>query len=475
MSPFGAARGSLRLRVMLIPTGILFIGMVAAVAGTLVAARARIDSETQAGVSMAGVLIGYALDEMATNRDPEGALLQLRRELSEVRHVRVQYQTNSATPAQAEPAEAEAAAPPSWFLSLFEAPHVAATYPLIVAGVPRGDLVVSTWPADEVAEIWNSLVFLTGLLAVIAVAIVVLFYSSTRFALKPLHALETGLDRLEHGKFEALAAIDVAELRRIGERFNRLAASLARSEAQNHRLVDRLLSVQEAERKELARELHDEYGAALFGIRAATSCILEAAATSEVPAADEIKERAQTIARLADAIQKQNYRILDRLQPVVLQQMGLAEALRHLVDTWQSTHPDCRCELILRKFSAAPDEDVSLASYRLVQECLTNIARHAQAEQARIEVGSDLDGATSGLRIVVEDDGIGLPQNFRSGFGLLGMQERVRKFAGHLVVGQGAHGGTRIEAFLPVADALAARDAAAAAQRVRAIDASAGA
>jgi two-component system, NarL family, sensor histidine kinase UhpB len=470
MSPFGAARSSLRLRIMLIPTGILFIGMIAAVVGTLIAARARIGSETEAGVNMAGVLIGYALDEIATNRDPEGALLQLRRELAEVRHVRVQYRPNPTAPAQAAPEGTEAPTPPKWFLNLFEGPHIAATYPLVAAGVPRGDLVVSAWPADEAGEIWSSLVFLAGLLAVIAVAIILLLYSSARFALKPVHALETGLNRLEHGKFEALDAIDVAELRRIGERFNRLAASLARSEAQNHRLVDRLLSVQEAERKELARELHDEYGAALFGIRAATSCILEAAATAQDPSAGEIRERAQTIARLADAIQKQNYRVLDRLQPVVLQQMGLAEALRHLADTWQATHLDCRCELSLRKFPA-PDEDVSLACYRLVQECLTNIARHAQAKRAQLEVSSHSEGATSGIRIVVEDDGIGLPQTFRAGFGLLGMQQRVRKFAGRIEVGRGTQGGTRIEAFLPVATTLTAL--ADAAKRVPAIDESA--
>jgi two-component system, NarL family, sensor histidine kinase UhpB len=473
MSPFGAARGSLRLRIMLIPTGILFIGMVAAVVGTLIAARARIGSETEAGVNMAGVLIGYALEEIATHRDPEGALLQLRRELAEVRHVRVQYRPNPTMPAEAMPGESETTTTPKWFLSLFEGPSIAATYPLIVAGVPRGNLVVLTWPADEVGEIWNSLVFLAGLLVVVAVAIIALLYSSARFALKPLQALETGLDRLEHGKFETLAVIEVAELRHIGERFNQLAASLARSEAQNHRLVDRLLSVQEAERKELARELHDEYGAALFGVRAATSCILEAAASSQDPSAGEIKERAQTIARLADAIQKQNYRILDRLQPVVLQQMGLAEALRHLAETWQATHLDCRCDLSLRKLSPAPDEDLSLACYRLVQECLTNIARHAQAKHAQIDVASDRDGATSGIRIIVEDDGIGLPQNFRTGFGLLGMQERVRKFAGHIEFGKSSRGGTRIAAFLPIATAVAALTDAATAKRAPAIDESA--
>jgi two-component system, NarL family, sensor histidine kinase UhpB len=449
MLPFGAARTSLRMRMMLIPSGILLIGMLAAVCITLIAARERIRSETQSGVGMASLLIGYALDELATDREPEAAMLRLRRELAQVRHVRVEYRVD---PTLAAPAPAETDAAPKWFLALFEPARAVATYPLIVGGVPRGELVMRTWPADEVEEIWNGLIFLAILLAAVAMAIAALLYASAHLALRPLHELEQGLDRLEQGRFEALAEIKISELRRIGERFNRLAFSLARTEAQNHRLVDRLLYVQEAERKELARELHDEYGAALFGIRAAASCIVEAASAASTtdPAAREIGERAQTIARLADSIQKQNYRILDRIQPVVLSQMGLAEALRHLTETWQATHRDCACDLVVTALPALA-EDVSLACYRIVQECLTNIARHAQAKQARISVTYDKGdaGNAAGIRLIVEDDGVGLPEVFRSGFGFLGMSERVHKFGGRLVCDRMAGAGTRIEAVIP--------------------------
>ena len=73
--------------------------------------------------------------------------------------------------------------------------------------------------SDEIAEIWSSLVFLAGLMAVIGAAIIALLYSSGRFALKPLRELEDGLDRLEQGNFAALAAINVSELKRIGAPF----------------------------------------------------------------------------------------------------------------------------------------------------------------------------------------------------------------------------------------------------------------
>jgi len=451
MSPFGAAKGSLRMRFMLIPASILLLGMLAAICATLLAARTRISSETESGVGMASLLVGYALDEIAADRNPDAALQRLRRELAHVRHVRVHYRPDPALLARP-PTEVEAA--PRWFQALFEPARIAATYPLVIRGVPRGDLVMWTWPADEVAEIWNDLILLAVLLALAAMAIVVLLYSSARLALKPLHDLEDGLDRLEHGRFEELAEIRVLELRRIGERFNRLAASLAGTEAQNHQLVDRLLSVQEAERKELARELHDEYGAALFGIRAAAACILETLGSGSVAAetAREIGDRAQAVSHLADSIQKQNYRILDRIRPVVLHQMGLAEALHHLTETWRATHRDIGCDLVIPAALPELSEEISLACYRIIQECLTNIARHAQAKQAYILVAHDKshkDPDTSAIRICTEDDGRGLPENFRFGFGFLGMNERARKFGGHLTVTARAPAGTRVEAFIP--------------------------
>jgi two-component system, NarL family, sensor histidine kinase UhpB len=450
MSPFRAARGSLRMRVMLIPATILLLGMLAAIAATLFVARTRISSETASGVGMANLLIGFALDEIANDRNPEAALLRLRRELANVRHVRMRYRPDPALLAR--PA-AEIKETPRWFQALFEPPHIAASYPLVISGVPRGDLILWTWPADEVAEIWGDLIFLIILLGAVATAIVALLYSSAHFALKPLHDLEQGLDRLERGRFQALAEIRVAELRRIGERFNRLAASLASTEAQNHQLVDRLLSVQEAERKELAHELHDEYGAALFGIRAAASCILETLGTGSVPAAaaEEIGDRARAASRLADSIQKQNYRILDRIRPVVLHRMGLAEALRHLTETWRATHRDIGCVLDIPAALPEPSEEANLACYRIIQECLTNIARHAQAKQAFVLVDhkKDQNGGSLGIRIRVEDDGRGLPENFRSGFGLLGMNERARKFGGHLTVTRRLPAGTCVEALIP--------------------------
>jgi two-component system, NarL family, sensor histidine kinase UhpB len=164
------------------------------------------------------------------------------------------------------------------------------------------------------------------------------------------------------------------------------------------------------------------------------------------------------ISDLADSIQKQNYRILERVRPVMLHQIGLYNATRQLVDQWQNAHRDIACEIFLPAGQPSLNEDVSLTSYRIVQECLTNIARHARAKTVRValEFGENGAGASAPLllshamHVSVEDDGVGLAADFRFGFGLLGMSERIRRLGGHFKVSNGRCAGTRIEAIIPL-------------------------
>ncbi len=454
--------GSLRTRVVLIPFCILLLGMFAATGLNLVAARSRIGTETKSGVTVGSLLIGYALERLAVTPNADETFTRLRSELAQVRHIQVRYEPISPqTKVQHFERDRQHEDAPEWFQHLFEGPKVVKTFPVVIDGTPRGTLIMTTRPADEVAEIWSGLVFLLELLGVISIAIVTLLYLAARFTLKPLHELADGLDRLEHGQFDALAEIQVEELHRIGEKFNDLAHSLARTQADNRLLIDRLMSVQDAERKELARELHDEFGATLFGIRAAASCIVEDASEKPADARAEIIEQAQLISRLADSIQKQNYRILDRIRPVVLHQMGLMDAVRQLVETWGTANRNITCTLNLPPDADTSerliDETTSLTCYRIIQECLTNAARHAKAKSVTVSLALTKTPASL-IIISVEDDGIGLPADFRFGFGFLGMSERVRKLGGKLEIAKGTCGGTLIRALIPFEKAVKASD-----------------
>lgn len=468
MMPQKTAKNSMRMRLILIPATILGLGILAAIAVTLFDAKTRITSEITSGIHLGNLLIGYALEDLGASNNPDPVLQRLRSGLAHVRHIKVTYaEPDPATGVEAAnfpPADASAkqrTSAPGWFLRLFEPERTEAVYKLSLGGVPRGTLVMSSEPADEVAEIWGSLAFLTTLLTTISIAIVMLIWFTARHTLKPVDQLVEGLDRLGRGQFDEVAEIRIAELSRIGEQFNKLAGSLARTEADNHLLIDRLLSIQDAERRELARELHDEFGASLFGIRAAASCIIETAGgITESEKAAEIIGRAEVTAALADAIQKQNYRILERIRPVILHQLGLADALRNLVESWCAQHRGFVCTVeIPAELCAAQrafTEDVSLTSYRIVQECLTNIARHSKAKLVRVAMNycsaTKSIGNAPGVLLSIEDDGIGLPPEFKFGFGFLGMIERVRKLGGQLKIANGAQAGTVIEALIPLGE-----------------------
>jgi two-component system, NarL family, sensor histidine kinase UhpB len=465
MLSFMRATASMRTRLIVIPASLLLLGMATAILVTLYDAEDRIRSESASGIKHGSLLIDYAHDNVVTSSDPDAALRRLQTELKNVRHISVQYRPADKATNDEKVESASDASVPKWFLDFFEAPQIIKSYPVTIKGEPHGELVMSTKPADEVAEIWNDLSFLTVLLAVISAGIISLMSLTTHQTLKPLNELVDGLCRLQRGEFAALNEIRIVELRQIGEQFNLLARSLARTEADNHLLVDRLMSIQEAERKELARELHDEFGASLFGIRAAASCIMEDATSGlNEERTREIVGRAKAISNLADSIQKHNYRILERVRPVILHQIGLINAIRDLVDQWQTAHRDIACEVRLPAKPPPCNDDVSLTSYRFVQECLTNVARHAKAESVRVMLeysATEANGMTAptesnrAIHVSVEDDGIGLADDFQFGFGFLGMSERVRKLGGHFKVSNSQHAGTLIEAIIPLADAAA--------------------
>jgi len=271
---------------------------------------------------------------------------------------------------------------------------------------------------------------------------------TVRRSLHPLQILADGFDRLEHGDYRAIPPIAVSELQRITCQFNHLAQSLQEVTQDNHLLIDKLLSVQEQEKKALAAELHDEFGPVLFGIRADAACIMRS-----VPSETEAYERAQSIADLADGIQKINYRILDSLRPLVLEQLGLGRALQQQANNWRRTYPHIAWSVETPHDFDDPSEAVSLTLYRAAQEAAINAARHARASAVEIRLeqipvdrapGACLGDEPKAVVLSVRDDGKGLPADFRRGFGLLGITERVRQLGGTLVF-RGLNPGLEIE------------------------------
>ena len=432
---------SIRARLILIPMLILPAMLVIATTILLAGSGLRIAEETRSGMQTGRVLVAYSLRTIGNTNNPDAEIRHLMGNLANVRHVQFFYMPTamlSGTPPllHAENPRVEA---PDWFVGLFPAERPVETYPVTIQGARRGEIIVVGNPLDEIGEVWSELVFLVGLLGGASALILIALLWTAELVVRPMQALSRGLDRLGRGEFAPIGRSRVSELQSIGERFNALARSLDQARSDNRLLIDRLIMIQESERREIARELHDDFGATLFSIRTELALIRD----TRDPA--EIGQHTATMSGMIDDIQKQNYRMLDRLRPGSLAHARLSEAIGDLVDAWAERHRSVTWLLSIEEEIDGTGEEAALTIYRMVQEGLVNALRHAKAET--VEVSLAMRGAE--LVVSIRDDGRGLPADFHMGFGLLGMSERVRRLGGQLSVGNGDEAGTVIAAAIP--------------------------
>jgi two-component system, NarL family, sensor histidine kinase UhpB len=253
-----------------------------------------------------------------------------------------------------------------------------------------------------------------------------------------LVALTLGLvwfSRQQHRRTRAeLAAREQAEAR--------LAAALAA----NRELVQRHLLAQEAERKHLARELHDELGQYLNAIK------LDAVSIREAGGADvDAAAAATAIVASVDHVHVAVSDMIRRLRPVGLDELGLPAAIESCVDAWRQRVPGTRYLLELDGELEGLGETVDLTVYRLIQEALTNCQRHAAAQRVEIALERRAAHGADELVLRVADDGRGMRVDAgRTGFGVSGMQERVAMLGGRLSITSEPGQGVRLEACLPL-------------------------
>ncbi|CAN5264785.1 histidine kinase [soil metagenome] len=433
---------SLRLRLIILPIVIVLTGLAVLAFLQLGAGRDRTRLETTSGMEVGRAIIENAVQR---RRDDAGGdtLAILRRELPPiVRHVRIAVGPVGVPPPTAVTPGTEV---PNWFRNLVAPQPVIERFRVTAKGKTVGQVVMVAEPDDELHEIWEDWRDLATVLIILSAIIIVVVVAAVTVALRPLKTLGEGLDRLGQGDFTVmLSPIEDVDLRRLGQRFNALVVSLAQATEDNRLLIGQLMSLQEAERKEIAHELHDEFGPSLFGIRAELTSISKLA-KAEPPRTGEIEERVRSIGGLVEQIQRLNSRMLERLRPLVLDEMGLGPALTRLVSTWAERYPDIKWKSRVGQVGDI-DETVALAIYRAVQECLTNVVRHAEARSVEVSLSRN----ARGLRVAVRDDGRGFGADTRFGFGLLGMAERARAMAGKLEVSAAKQGGAVVELTHPL-------------------------
>lgn len=312
---------------------------------------------------------------------------------------------------------------PGWFVDVLAVPEMGAVFPVIISGKRVGDIVFDPDMSADIYEKWMG--FLAILVAAVALALLtgIIAYVTAGAALGPLRALGEGLTRLRQGSYgEFITPAGPPEIRRSAEEANELAQTLTRLSRDNRSLLRKIVSLQDDERRDLARELHDELGPLLFGIRANAVILLDAPPRDQAQLDASVGGLIQSV----EVLQQTNRRILDRLRPLYIDELGLVKSIETLLRNARSQAPQLQQTTDIDPRLGDIDGLLSHTVYRVIQEGVTNVLRHANAGAMKITANLQSDQ----VFIEVADNGAGIPPNNAFGRGLTGMHERVRALGG---------------------------------------------
>lgn len=441
---------SLRARINLLLALLLALGLAVNIGRQVAEAGPRVQAEDQSVIRLAREFIGMIVADLNEAPDPDARLNQIARDLSRLRHISIALRDGGGNPLTPPRAEADdTRGPPAWFVSLVHPEQTAVSVPVSIHGKP-GSLLITSHPDDEIAEIWDGIVTQLEVGSVIALALFFLMMNVVGRALTPLQSLASAMAELEGGRYEARVAPGGApELAAICAKLNHLAATLSEAVEDKRRLAERAVSLQDIERKEIARELHDEFGPYLFSLRAHASALAKQADGRD-PSAEAVRKHGSAMMEQINALQQFNRRVLERLRPVGLAELGLRQALESLSRLWRESHPDVAIETTISPALGPTGETADLTIYRIVQEALTNVFRHAGATAVNVVVEPAEAGGRGCARVRVSDNGRGMEPGQKLGFGLVGMRERILALGGTLNVVSG-DGGLTVEALVPTA------------------------
>ncbi|WP_428030208.1 ATP-binding protein [Ancylobacter sp.] len=445
-------RRSLRWQVLAAVVAINLCAALVAVIVIIANARRATETEMLSSLAVAERFVQETVERLATEDGVTGSLAQLPLHISGLRHVRIRIEDRAGHALDIAPAsgedEAHEGEVPSWFSRLVTVEPQETVIPVIENGAVVGQVRVAGEASDEIAEVWEDMSDLAVLAAGVNIAILAALYVVLGRLLMPLRTLSAGMHELEAGRFEhRLQPPRVRELALIADRFNALGAALKAARDDNARLNERLVSVQDDERRHIASDLHDELGPCVFGLRANLESIDRLVGRAEPALAQRMGERVATMTDILDRIQGLNRRLLRKIRPMALGHVPLAAVIADLLADFESHSPGRHIRLETEGLAERYGDSVDITIYRCIQEAVTNALRHGDARNIAITLrGARRDGR---LDLVIEDDGSGIAAGAPRGFGLIGMEERIGALGGQWRILPASPSGTRIEVTIP--------------------------
>ncbi len=395
-------------------------------------ARHAVEKEIDSSINLAVQLISFSLSRDPKTTPTETDWLAELNSLKETRHLSIQLKNsnglivnlihqNLATDTENRP--------PQWFINLIGAQYPKAEHQITSPNGEHITLLIMANPLDEITEVWqesiaffSSLFFLT-LFTFLAVHVV---FSK---AIKAIAVIVDALKMIETGQYQQkLPQFSSHEYDRIAKAINHMTDVLNEAQQQNRALTQHSLEIQELERQRLAQELHDELGQSLTAIK-----VMAVTATHEKAKVNTITE---SIISICDHLITVVRSMMHQLHPLILNELGLKATLEDLLNLYSARHPELMITLCCPDEVDGLEQKIAIQIFRVIQECLTNVVRHAQAKKVSIDLEiADNRGGGKQLKLEVNDDGQGsTTAMIKSGFGLLGMRERIHSLDGELII-----------------------------------------
>jgi two-component system, NarL family, sensor histidine kinase UhpB len=435
---------SLRFRLISLVCLVLLISLALGGAIAYSNASRSVRTEMRAALLVGRQTIETAIERLQNARDPTRDIDDVVASFTGNRHLRVRLSGEVA--AFAAPASEKAAlgGVPGWFVRIIGVAPERTQIPVTVGAHDYGTIVIETDPDNETREVWNEFADSLVTPAVFCGLTILLIYILIGRTLRPLDRLAAALEEIGDGRYRTRISGRLApELARLRDSFNRMAARLAEADAENRRLNEQLLTLQEQERSELARDLHDEVSPYLFAIGADAAT---AARLLKESRAGEARENVQLIADAVRHMQRQVGRMLGQLRPIGLTEFGLREAIENTVAFWRRRRPEIRYDTAISPQCENLGDLLGTTICRVVQEALSNAVRHAGPHLVAISVERKEDE----ISVAITDDGPGLAEPGRLGYGLVGIKERVSAIGGRLTFSNDAGEGFSVMAVLPL-------------------------
>ena len=346
---------------------------------------------------------------------------------------------------------------PRWFAALVGPSDSRLLLPVEVGGKRIGSVVLVAQASEEIDEVWDDFTEFAVLAIAINLLVFLLIFWAVSRIMSPLGLLVEGLHDLELGHYNVrLPRPDVFELAAITDRFNALSGQLGNARSENLALSQRLISIQDDERRQIAAELHDELGPLLFGLSADLSSLRQNSGGRAKNAGPVAGERIERLLGMVNRIRDLNRQLLGKLRPMSIGRVSLGEAISGLLAELESFKGKMAIAFTGAELAGSYGDTVDLTVYRCIREGVTNAIRHAGGKRVGVTVREHANSAgepgsrSRSLGIVIEDDGRGISPQDKLGYGLTGIRERVRALGGKLTIARGQSGGTRLEISIPL-------------------------